>query len=988
MPHRFFERLDPQNLILVTHNLMSLNLQDYFSEINLKQSAIVLCLDSPEADLQILRNYSLFGIREYRTFVSNEPPPFPGVRQNLRIGNLYFTEAGEPLEEKLSTERKEELLALVKARNPKVTDEEFEKIIAGMTTRFLSSMTTERLTLALDMFFRARTRDHCQHEIIYNENWQKSGAPSMQVILAWLNAPKYKFLFKLAQMIHRHHLDLQRMAATYIDPHSSQSILVMSIGLHGAKGGASWDEADIPDLLRELSTLKYFDSEDIVEKIFVHTGLLKGNMANLARSMIRFVHQVLVHADPHLYSFNNVEEGFCRHPELIVMICEIFEMKFCPEKHDIEKYHYLRNRFLTLVNNLDTGHAMNDTRRKNILKTALDFIDYTLKTNFYRNNKTSLSFRLDPRYIDYAPYDRKKNFPELPYGIFFMFNSNFTGFHIRFKDLARGGLRTVTPEKAEQVITERSNIFQECYNLAYTQQKKNKDIPEGGSKGIILLEPSKTLPYEIEIFKKEMELAEIPLQEIEERLNNFERLQKREYLQQAQRSFTNSFLTLLNCEEDGYLRAKHVIDYWKRSEYIYLGPDEKLGNRVIEWISRHCEKHHYKPGRCFITSKPGAGINHKEYGVTSFGVNVYMHQLLSYLGIDPEKDPFTIKISGGPDGDVAGNQILNLHKYYPQTAKLLALTDASGTIYDPGGLDLKELAEMFHNTLPIRFYPPEKLHEKGFLLDRRTKREHTAYAHQTLCWKKKDNKLFRNWLSGNEMNQLFRNNVHQTKTDIFVPCGGRPKTLNMENYRDFLDETGKPTSRAIAEGANLYLTQEARRELEKLGVLIIKDSSCNKGGVICSSLEVLSGLVLSENEFLKEKKELVPEILSIIKQAALNEAQLLLHTHQETNEFLTDISESISEKINTYKYQLLDYLETIELADDLNNPLIRALALYCPPLLKDKYFDRILKQVPDIHKKAVIAVHIASHLVYQRGLKWSPSIIEILPLIALDPNII
>lgn len=986
MPHRFFEQLDPQNLILVTHNLMSLNLQDFFSEINLKQSAIVLCLDSPEADLKILENYSLYGIREYRTFVSNESPPFPGITRNLRIATLYFTEVGEPLEEKLSTERKEELLALVKARNPKVTDEEFEKIITGMTTRFLSSMTTERLTLALDMFFRAGTRDHCQYEIIYNEDWKRSGVPSMQIVLAWLNTPKYKFLFDLAQMIHRHNLDLQRMAATYIDPHSSESILVMSIGLHGAKGGAAWDEANIPDFLQELVTLKYFDSEDIVEKTFVTTELLRGNMGNLARAMIRFDHQVLVHADPYLYSFNNIEEGFCRHPELIVKICEIFEMKFNPEGHDIEKYHHLRNQFLTLVENLDTGHAMNDTRRKNILKTTLYFIDYTLKTNFYRNNKTSLSFRLDPQYLDLVPYNRKEKFPELPYGIFFVFNSNFTAFHIRFKDLSRGGLRTVTPERKEQLIAERSNLFQECYNLAYTQQKKNKDIPEGGSKGVILLEPSKTLPYEIEIFRKEMELAEISEEEMEDKLMNFERLQKREYLLEAQRSFTNSFLTILNCEDNGCLRAKHIVDYWKRPEYIYLGPDEKLWNRAIEWISEHCEKHQYKPGRCFITSKPGAGINHKEYGVTSFGLNVYMHQLLLYLGIDPEKDPFTIKISGGPDGDVAGNQILNLHKFYPQTAKLLALTDVSGTIYDPEGLDLEELAGMFHNTLPIRFYPPEKLHEDGFLLDRRTKREHTAYAQQTLCWRKKDNKLAQDWLSGNEMNQLFRNNVHQTKTDIFVPCGGRPRTLNLGNYQDFLDETGKPTSKAIAEGANLYLTQEARRQLEKLGVLIIKDSSCNKGGVICSSFEVLSGLVLSQKEFLKEKKEFVPEILNILKQAALNEAQLLLHTHQKTSAYLTDISDEISVKINTYKYQLLDYLETIELSEDPNAPLIRALAMYCPPILREKYFDRILKMVPDIHKKAVIAVHIASHLVYQRGLEWSPSIVEVLPLIAQDPS--
>ncbi len=31
------------------------------------------------------------------------------------------------------------------------------------------------------------------------------------------------------------------------------------------------------------------------------------------------------------------------------------------------------------------------------------------------------------------------------------------------------------------------SMFEENYNLAFTQQRKNKDIPEGGSKGVILL---------------------------------------------------------------------------------------------------------------------------------------------------------------------------------------------------------------------------------------------------------------------------------------------------------------------------------------------------------------------------------------------------------------------------------------------------------------------------------------------------------------------
>ena len=332
--------------------------------------------------------------------------------------------------------------------------------------------------------------------------------------------------------------------------------------------------------------------------------------------------------------------------------------------------------------------------------------------------------------------------------------------------------------------------------------------------------------------------------------------------------------------------------------------------------------------------------------------------------------------------------MINLLKFYPKTARLLATIDVSGTIFDPQGVDLKEMERLFLEQKPIRFYPPEKLSEGGFLLDTRTKKEQNAFTVQTLCWKKQGGKLIEEWVSGNEMNHLLRHTVHQTKADIFIPGGGRPRTLNESNIKEFLDESGIPSSRAIIEGANLYLTPFARRTLEELNVLIIKDSSSNKGGVICSSFEVLCCLCLKPEEFLLEKPHLVKEILHTIGQRALDEAKLLLSTHKETQRYLTELSEEISLKINTYTYELLDYLQGISLPEDRKDPLNKALLTYCLPTLRKKYEDRIFQEIPDIHKKAIIACHIASRLVYKKGLSWSPRIVDILPLIAHDPEII
>lgn len=924
MPPKFFKEIDDETRVIIARNLLSFPLQNHYIAIQFADKVIVLCDDGPDADLKILKNYTHIAIRYYRAFVSNTKNP-------LRIAIIYSRE-----------EQKD---------------------------RFLNAMPQERRELALKLAAKAKTEDECQYELRKNEDWKKTGAPSLQLVLAWKNVPKAGFLYRLAKIIYHHHLQLQKVVATYIDPYSTESVLILSLGLHGLKGDAAWKEADIDDFLRELALAKYFRVTDQIEATFTLPRLLTGNEAHLVRTVAGFVHQVLVYSDPNLYSHDNVVEALCRHPELTVELCKIFQSKFEPNNCELERYREMRDDWLKLVDKLDTGQAINDMRRKNILKQALLFIEHTLKTNFYQMNKSAFAFRLDPNYLD------KEKFPDRPYAVFFIRGMYFIGFNIRFKDLARGGVRTVIPDRMETFLSDRNTIFSEAYNLASTQQKKNKDIPEGGAKTAILLEPFEVFAKEEEIFKQEMEIGE------GERLNTYRKEQKQAYLFASQRSFIESFMTLINCDEKGTLLAKDVIDYWKRPEYIYLGPDENMFNDMLTWISKYAVACRYKPGRSFISGRPGGGINHKEVGVTSYGVNVYMEETLKFLGIDPKKDPFTVKISGGPDGDVAGNQILNLYKYYPKTAKLLALTDVSGTIYDPNGLDLKEMAELFHKVLPIRNYPPEKLSEGGFLLDLKTMRDESTYAKQTLCWRKKQGKLIQDWLSGNEMNHLYRSNVHHVITDVFVPGGGRPRTLNEENYTSYLDEEGKPSSKAIVEGANLYLTPGARRALEKLGVLIMKDSSCNKGGVICSSFEVLAGLCMSEEEFLKEKAEYVKQVLEIVRKAALNEARLLLDTHKNTGAFLTDVSEKISEKINLFKYQLLEHFEGM---DHLTDPLLKCLFAYCPPLIREKYRKQLL-MIPEIHKKAMIAAFLGAHLVYTRGLDWSPTIAEVLPVILTLP---
>ena len=116
-------------------------MQDYFSHIHLKNKAIALCLDSVDADLQILKHYRDRGIKNYRTFVANAPPPFMGISANLRVAVIYFTEVQE--EKSDSLDKYKEVFAQVKQRNPNVTEAEFSTLL-GEDERSLFKIADQR----------------------------------------------------------------------------------------------------------------------------------------------------------------------------------------------------------------------------------------------------------------------------------------------------------------------------------------------------------------------------------------------------------------------------------------------------------------------------------------------------------------------------------------------------------------------------------------------------------------------------------------------------------------------------------------------------------------------------------------------------------------------------------------------------------------------------------------------------------------------------
>lgn len=83
--------------------------------------------------------------------------------------------------------------------------------------------------------------------------------------------------------------------------------------------------------------------------------------------------------------------------------------------------------------------------------------------------------------------------------------------------------------------------------------------------------------------------------------------------------------------------------------------------------------------------------------------------LRKVLNIDPYKQPFTIKITGGPDGDVAGNLIKILFREYGNNCKVVGVADGFGVAEDPNGLNADELLRLVDQSLPINSFNASKL---------------------------------------------------------------------------------------------------------------------------------------------------------------------------------------------------------------------------------------------------------------------------------------
>jgi glutamate dehydrogenase len=557
---------------------------------------------------------------------------------------------------------------------------------------------------------------------------------------------------------------------------------------------------------------------------------------------------------------------------------------------DMDGYHYPDVNLLTKTVS-DPGH-------QHILKTFLLFNESVTSTNLWKSSKSAAAFRMDP-----SVFLKNHYLPEIPFAIFMVLGLDFTGFHVRFRDISRGGVRVIK-STLENYPSNRQSQFLENFNLAYTQKLKNKDIPESGSKGTILLKQNKN--------------------------------------DRSSLAFSQYIDAIL----DITLKADGVIDLYKEDEYIFLGPDENTAG-YMDGACEYARGRGYQFWRAFTTGKGPAlgGIPHDTHGMTTRSVRSFSKGIIRRLGLDETK--VTKFMTGGPDGDLGSNEILMGKE------RVVGVVDGSGVLFDPEGINDVALKELAAQRQMVSHFDQGKLGPQGFFIDV------DGPAHDTLPgW---DGVTIRNVAD-------FRDNFHvwdHLQADFFVPCGGRPESIHKGNVDKIIMPNGEPRFKYIVEGANLFITESARNFLQDKNVLLFKDASTNKGGVTSSSLEVLAGLSMTDDEFAEHMQahpngdvpefyaQYVQQVVETVETNATLEFDYIYDEMRKTGRRSTEITRNLSEEMNN----LNDMITQSDLFD--SEPLRRVvLKQSIPSVLQNKVgLDNIMQRVPLAYQRAIFAMY-------------------------------
>ena len=546
------------------------------------------------------------------------------------------------------------------------------------------------------------------------------------------------------------------------------------------------------------------------------------------------------------FSQRYIERVLALNVSITRLLLRLFESRFDPAREQGEAE---RSEAITeeVRGQLDEVAILDHDR---ILRSYLGLILATLRTSYFQNGpRPGLAAPDGPPYL--VVKLEADRIPELPAPRprfeLFVYSPRLEAVHLRFAPVARGGLRW---------SDRREDFRTEILGLAKAQEVKNSVIVPSGAKGGFVC---KQLPDPAD---REAYQAEV---------------------RGCYQTFIRAMLDVTdNLRSGQVIPPTGVVRHDRDDPYLVVAADKGTAT-FSDTANEIAQQYGYWLGDAFA-SGGSAGYDHKKMGITARGAWESVKFHFATLGVNVDRDDFTVAGIGDMSGDVFGNGML-----LSEHIKLVAAFDHRHIFLDPmpdPAASFAERQRMFE--LPRSSwadYAPALISAGGGVWPRTAKSVPISpQARQVLGLDDAVISLVPDQLISA---------ILAAPVDLLWNGGiGTYVKASSETHADAGDrandavriDSTRLRAKVVAEGGNLGLTQSGRIEYALAGGLVNTDFIDNSAGVDTSDHEVNIKILLAESQ---AEGELTPQARTELLHAMTDEvATLVLRQNADQNRAL------------------------------------------------------------------------------------------------------
>ena len=554
-----------------------------------------------------------------------------------------------------------------------------------------------------------------------------------------------------------------------------------------------------------------------------------------------------------------MEDVLVAHPALVPLLVELFELQFDPAVSKSRRPKELKRIRKAVSRGVSKAKNVDEDR---ILSAFAGGISATLRTNYFQSEngqpKRCISIKLDPAKLPEIPLPKPK------FEIF-VYSPEVEGVHLRGGDIARGGMRW---------SDRREDFRTEILGLMKAQVVKNTVIVPTGAKG--------------GFFPKR-----VPAGDRDAIMQNGISCYK---------NFVRAMLDITDNVIDGkVVTPEGVVRRDGDDPYFVVAADK--GTATFSDIANGISAEYNFWLDDAFASGGSAGYDHKKMGITARGAWEAVKRHFRELGVNTQKEPFTVAGIGDMAGDVFGNGMLLSRKI-----KLVAAFNHQNIFLDPNpdmARSYRERQRLFKTPRTgWEDYDNSLISKGGGIFSRQAK---------TIRLSNEVRKLLDVEETTLKPDQLI-NAILKMPVDLLWNGGiGTYAKASYEGHADAGDRSNDSVRvnanelrcRVIGEGGNLGLTQLARVEYSLCGGRINTDFIDNSAGVDSSDREVNIKILLSDAAKYKGLTRAKRDVL--LESMTDNVAELVLR-----NNYLQTQSISMSETLSADRID-----ETARLITDL-----------------------------------------------------------------------